>query len=73
MDEELFDKKFLDNLSKPLSRYKACGDTYKQKENLKSWGWFWNPQRKHWEIEASPESSEIKALAKYGLTCEEIK
>ena len=69
MDEELIDK-----YMNQMRRFKAVGDCYKQKENLKSWGWFWNPQRKHWEVESlNQDQDEILALRKLGLTWEEIK
>lgn len=74
LEDNMKDENTIDKLMESMKRFKAIGDCYKQRENLKSWGWFWNPQRKHWEIEAlNQDQPEINSLRKYGLLWEEIK
>lgn len=71
--EDAYEHIDFDEFMEPLKIFEAVGcgsnDVYNQRENLKAWGWYWNPQRKVWQYEARDENDLcIKALGKLGLT-----
>lgn len=63
-----------DELMKPPRVFIATGNTYKHREDLKSLGWLWDPEKKYWIIktEDSLESFCIKAIADKGIIVKEF-
>jgi hypothetical protein len=43
------------NLLKPWPTFQATGKTYDNREELTSWGWFWNVKERAWETIAEDE------------------
>ena len=43
--------------------YCLKGKTFMLKEDLKSWGWNWNPAEKHWElIDVYPDDPSLRIV-----------